>query len=525
MSETFPYPSQETRSWATPSTTAGFVTSLEPSAPEDPFGSELDEYRWTMDEEDRNLEANKWVGPTRVTIPDSDDVSRNPFHRALATLKDPSPVAAKSEEDRMGFDSARKSSNNAKALDVDAFKQLLLTGNTSALPLSVPSTPPTHLNADQWNQGNHGDSSSNTDASSISRQSIFEPHPEAAVDTPRTSHEVSISDNEQDDLAVVSFANAMRTRRLTPIPRHGKISRVQGPLTVSFIDPTLSLSSFDSTSTSYRNEPGFPSIRPTTDLNKPLPLTPSSQSPEQEPTTTGLPMKCVPANQPPEAGGLSVTQKRSPPAPPLARRHSQLRSQNTSSTQERYVAHQEGRQAQSNLSSDLLSTSPLKPPPPPPPRRKDSGQSLPFVDYAPGLSKVPVTKVPAEQTLDRPTVKVQPVKPPRPPTRTPSVSSIKRPARISSGAPSTAMAPPPPPPRRRGSSQSSLTDPGPSGEYRRTSIESYRGEPTTSLVNQSIPESSTELEARSGNVLADLSALQREVDALRGKYEESTLKS
>lgn len=520
MPETFPSSSQHTRSGATLSPTAENVTSLEPSALEDPFGLELDGSANTTNGEDVRREPNKRVGPTELTVSAFDDgVPVNPFRRALATLEDPSHAAAKVEKDRMGFESVGAPSDNAKAsLDVDAFKRLLLTGSPSALHSSAPSTPPTHLNAYQGTQGNHGDSNSNTDASSISRQSIFEPHPEAPSDTPRTSHEVSISDDEQSDLEIVSSPSAMRTARLTSNSRHGKALREQAPRTVSFTDPTLSLSGFEPTAATYRNEPSLSSLRSTTDLNKPLPLAPSSQSPEQESSTVGFFTKSAPANQPPEAGGVPITQKRIPPAPPLARRHSQLRSQNTSSNPERSATIQKEKQA------GLLSRTPPKPPPPPPPRRKGSGQSIPSGDNAPGLSEVPVASVQVEQTLDRPPVKVQPVKPPPPPTRTPSVSSIKRPARVSSGASSTAMAPPPPPPRRRGSSQSSLTDPRPSGEYRRTSTESYRGEPTASLVNQSIPESSSELEARNGNVLADLSALQKEVDALRGKYEESKMK-
>lgn len=466
------------------------------------------------------MEPKKRVGPTELTVSAFDGVPVNPLHRALTTLDDPSHAAAKIERDRVGFEYVGAPPNNAKAsLDVDAFKRLLLTGSTSALPLSVPSTPPTHLNAYQATPGNHGDSNSNTDASSVSRQSIFEPHLEAPPDTPRTSHEVSISDDEQNDLEGVSSPSAMRTARLTSNSRHGKGLREQAPRTVSFTDPTLSLSGFEPTSATYLNDPSLSSLRSTTDLNKPLPPPPSSQAREQESTTVVFSTKSAPAHQSPESGGLPKTQKRIPPALPLARRHSQLRSQNTSSYPDRSVSIQEEKQAQSAVSPNLLPRTPPKPPPPPPPRRKGSGQSIPSVDYAPDLPEVSVTNAQVEQTLDRPPAKVQPVKPPPPPTRTPSVSSIKRPTRASSGASSTTMAPPPPPPRRRGSSQSSLTDPRFSGEYRRTSTESYRGEDTVSLVNQSIPESSTELEARSGNVMADLSALQREVDALRGKYE------
>lgn len=521
MPETFPSP-QHTRSWASLSSDAEDVRSLEHSAPEDPFGSEPDENRETTEEEGLNREPKKSVRPAELRSQGPDNVPVNPFHRTLATLEDPSYAPAKSEKDRMGSDLAEKPSNNAKAsLDVDAFKRLLLTGDTSALPPSAPSTPPTPLNTCQGNQGNQGDSSSNTDASSVSRQSIFEPHPEAHADSPRTSHEVSLSDDENEDPGGVSFPSAMRTGRLTPKPRSGNVIKEQGPRTVPFTDPTLSFAGVESTSTTHRNDLDLSYPRSTTDLNKPLPPPPSSQSAERKAITIGLSIKSAAGKQTSEVGGLPTSQKRNPPAPPLARRHSQLRSQNILNSPERSVAILEENQAKSTLFQDLPSTTPPKPPPPPPPRRKGAPQSIQSSEYAPGPSEVPVTMAQAEQSPDRSSVKVQPVKPPRPPTRTPSVSSIKRPARVSSGASSTAMAPPPPPPRRRGSSQSSLTDPRPSGEYRRTSIESYREDSTASSLNPSIPESSAELEAGGGDVLADLSALQREVDALRGKFERA----
>ena len=523
MPDTFPSPSQHTDSWPSLSSTAEDVCTLEDSAPEDAFGSEPDEDGETPEVEGLGQELKDSVGPLVLRGQSSDDIPVNPFQR---TLEDPSRAPAKNEKNRTGFEFPGKPPNNTKAcLDVNAFKRLLLTGGTNTLAPNAPSTLPTHLNSYQGNQGNQLDSSSNTDASSISRQSIFEPHPEAHLDTPRTSHEVSLSDDEQDDLNGDLIPSAPRTGRLTPRSHHGKVVREHGPRTVSFTDPVLSLSGFESASATYRKESGFSSPQSYTDLNKPLPLPPVPQSSERTAMTIEKATNPAPGNQPSEVAGSPTTQKRIPPALPLARRHSQLRSQRISSNPERSVTILKEKPAESTRLSDLPSATPPKLPPLPPPRRKGTVQSISSFDYAPGFSDIPATMVQAEQTLDRPLVKSQPAKPPLPPTRTPSVSSIKRPARVSSGASLTAMAPPPPPPpRRRGSSQSSLTDPRASGEYRRTSIESYR-ESTASSVKPNIPGSSAELKARGGDVLADLSALQREVDALRGKYEGSRLKS
>ena len=519
MPEKFPSPSQDIGSWGFPSTTAEDVGNLEDSTPEDPFGSEPDEAAEITDDEGLHPGSQKIVGSAASKTRGSNGIMPlNPFQRTLANLEDPSEAPVKSEKDRPASTLAGRPSNNTKtSLDVDAFKRLLLTGDTSALPASAPSTPPTHLNT---YQGNQGDSSSNTDASSISRQSIFEPHLETYLDTPRTSHEVSLSDNEHQDLVGGSSPSSTKTGQLTPKPHHGKPVREHAPRTVSFTDPTLSFSGFETTSAVSSKEPGPSSPRSPTDLNKPLPLPPSSESLERTAVLVGLSATSVlAANLSPEARELPSAQKRNPPAPPLARRHSQFRSKHASSTPERSATIAEEKQAEPTSLSGASSKMSPKPPAPPPPRRKSAGQSIPSLDYAPPLSEVSVEVAQAEQTPDRPLVKVQPPKPPLPPARTPSISSIKRPARAAPGSSSTAMAPPPPPPRKRGSSQSSLTDPRNSGEYRRTSIESHRRDSTASSVIQSIPESSAEPEAKGADVLADLSALQKEVDALRGKYE------
>ena len=519
MPEKFPSPSQDIGSWGFQSTTVEDVGNMEDSTPEDPFGSEPDEAAETTDDEGLDQGSKKIVGSSESkTLGSNGIMPVNPFQRTLANLEDPSEVPVKREKDRPASTLAGKPSNNTKtSLDVDAFKRLLLTGDTSALPASAPSTPPTHLNT---YQGNQGDSSSNTDASSISRQSIFEPHLETYLDTPRTSHEVSLSDHEQQDLVGGSPPSSTKTGQLTPKPHHGKPVREQAPRTVSFTDPTLSFSGFETTSAVSSKESGPSSPRSPTDLNKPLPLPPSSESLERTAVLVGLSATSVPAaNLPPEARELPSAQKRNPPAPPLARRHSQLRSKHAPSNPERSATIAEEKQAESTSLSGASSTMSPKPPaPPPPPRRKSAGQSTSSLDYAPPLSELSVTVAQAEQTPDRPLVKVQPPKPPPPPARTPSISSFKRPARASPGSSSTTMAPPPPPPRKRGSSQSSLTDPRNSGDYRRTSTESYRRDSTASSVNQSIPESSAEPEAKGADVLADLSALQKEVDALRGKW-------
>lgn len=69
-----------------------------------------------------------------------------------------------------------------------------------------------------------GDTSSNTDASSISRQSIFEPPTETRQDTPRTSQELSLSDDEQQRSAQgPTTADLTKVRKpALPQSHHGR---------------------------------------------------------------------------------------------------------------------------------------------------------------------------------------------------------------------------------------------------------------------------------------------------------------
>ena len=76
---------------------------------------------------------------------------------------------------------------------VDEFKNLLLTGRTSTQDIPAPGATSASLDTVQT----LGDTSSNTDSSSISRQSIFEPPPETRQDTPRTSQELFPSDDDE----------------------------------------------------------------------------------------------------------------------------------------------------------------------------------------------------------------------------------------------------------------------------------------------------------------------------------------
>jgi len=102
---------------------------------------------------------------------------------------------------RTGDERATKSSaadpKTRPQYSVEEFKNLLLTGRTSTVETPATGASSALLHTVQA----PGDTSSNTDSSSISRQSIFEPPPEARQDTPRTSQELYPSDDERQQSA------------------------------------------------------------------------------------------------------------------------------------------------------------------------------------------------------------------------------------------------------------------------------------------------------------------------------------
>ncbi|KAL0633044.1 hypothetical protein Q9L58_008054 [Maublancomyces gigas] len=166
-----------------------------------------------------------------------------------------------------------------QSLDAEAFKRLMLTGQSTA-PTIAPE-------------------SSSTDTSSVSRQSIFEPiletdtaaDAEVEIETPRTSHEI------EDDERALSPKLGCVVRPPPPPPPPPR-SRGTGGGTKSPISPSLSGSP----------PPPPPPSRPASmysisQIDKSLPPPP--------PPPQLLPLLA-----------LSPSQKRVAPSPPLSRRHS-----------------------------------------------------------------------------------------------------------------------------------------------------------------------------------------------------------
>jgi len=377
-----------------------------------------------------------------------------------------------------------------QAIDVDAFKKLLLTGESGREGSGGAVVPPvsaTHSIIP-------GDSSSSTaDSASVSRQSIFEPITSTSTDTPRTSHELDFDDTSVERRSMYSpTAPQARQKPSVPKTRHGKPLAETKPSTPGAIT-TFGIGD-TSSARIYIPSSQSPTTDVTKDLDKPLP---------QPPVDSSFPMLKV--ESPKLETALPARAKR-PPTPPLARRQSQMKgkkpqlARNSSS-----IASAVEDPSPSSPTDSQNAPSTMKPPPPPPQRNLKRASTYGTPSSEPHL---PISDSPRRPSasfladlntgIDRAGQRVAEL-----PSRTPSNASR---ASISLNSTSGPGAPPPlPPPRRmRGLSKSSTDSQRPaSSEWRRPSTESGRN-----VSGQS----------NAADILADLAALQREVDALRDNH-------
>ncbi|KAL2063918.1 hypothetical protein VTL71DRAFT_4412 [Oculimacula yallundae] len=406
----------------------------------------------------------------------------NPFSRTLDTMEHPEREAT------MSNPAPNIAQAGKPSLDVEAFSRLLMTGNAGlATPPAQPAVPSHVAHA-------LGDGGSSTDASSISRQSIFEAVQGPLPESPRTSHE--ISETEDDRRGLISEPSAA-TRKKPPPPssRHGKLIKVElrdeGTSSALQSPPTPgSITSQHYFSSSPRSQ---------TDLNKPLPPAPTRASHDSDRESVFDKESAGKTPEPPSPS--SSIRKKNPPAPPLARRHSQMISDSKLTRDPtRLSLKPEEETSRSYVEENRRpSADSIKAPPPPPSRRPGSIR---------GSSHAGLTS-PSTVSL-----------PPPPPARgssrsfsggkPPSILSLD----LSSASKRTpAMAPPPPPPRHSRRSmevQSPTNSQRPSGEYLRQSSESARRGS-----QQEAPLEISEQPPNKHDILADLSKLQREIDALR----------
>ncbi|KAH7134681.1 hypothetical protein B0J13DRAFT_528783 [Dactylonectria estremocensis] len=467
-------------------------------------------------------------------------VPANPFSK---TLRDLENVRAdhKLEKSKREEGNALKASHTARrSLDVNSFKRLLMTGNSGS---GTPSTPPRtqHLIPSQ---------KSAVDSSSVSLSSTYGGSKDGLAPG-NEFQEVSLisrdtSDTPDDDLDPGSVSDSSASFHLSrdkkppppPSSRHGKSIRLQ-----------------------LGGEHGSPDAlapKSPSDINKPLPPAPHRKSFDDDAES---PFDRESAGKAPENDAHPQTipggGRKTGPAPPPRRGHARGESKAYVTSLQKEAQDEEIPSRSSSIRSrtDRNRHDPHSPVPPPPPRRfhgsKPSTQISPAVAASIGaaMSQTSTSSDPQSESerpaAPAPAIPVEAVPsrdaqlgnykisaPPPPPARN---TSVRRPASVRSmdnngrrtsaeAKPHSGIAPPPPPRRQRGSSRSSVDAP-----YRRTSIdevprtEERRPEEGNSsgpdiVANPDYaPPQSADVPGKGVNILADLDALRREVDALRGK--------
>ncbi|KAG8529342.1 uncharacterized protein KY384_005978 [Bacidia gigantensis] len=373
---------------------------------------------------------------------------------------------------------------------VEEFKTLLLTGEKTLPPNNSTAAPAVSFP----NQLLGADTSSNTDTSSISRVSLFDATLKQQSESPRTSQEISPSDDESHISAAASPMKAAGAKPSAPRHRHGKLVKASAPETVPFEDSAFSPTDIDLSSAYSQDQ-----LMLDTSRSRHNALGSVVVSAESDTTSQGPSQK--------EAGQAQrdpLSHKKSPPAPPPSRRHGQPRPSSFVPEAARSLPITEESRSEAEEESQSPVSNLGKPRPPPPRRarsvRHDSSSSIPTTgSFTPLSDQSTPTRAPLQT----------------PPTRSPSIAATQKPAHPSPQSSSPSM-PPPPPPRRRGSSLSNYTPSRLSGDYRNLLSQRPRGDSGSSSISQlqmPPPESTSDKK----DVLADLSALQREVDELRGK--------
>ncbi|KAL0936988.1 uncharacterized protein CTRU02_209204 [Colletotrichum truncatum] len=471
------------------------VLSPPPSSPSSPesvhsrgFGRQDDTSDDGSDEEDDQFSKRfpelpgdlPEAAPLRLA--NANNTPDNPFVKTLQDLE--------SLTDGNPSSSSSGAGGAAKSLDVNAFKMLLLTGQAGA------GSPAQQMSSSQ------GDKAVET------AQSLSDVSQVAGHGTPGSSQDMA-----DRGIALASPGSAKK-KPPPPSSRHGRKISVQVPE-----QPHI---------TSEHASPTSPS-----DVNKPLPPAPTSHGgdgpedifareaagkvPELDSPT--------PTSTPTPASGKKPT-----PAPPPRRGHARSQSLTASAggNNPSAAAYEADTPPRSSMESQRSRSESFRgginAPAPPPPRRPNASHRQSFQLASPSsiasfntANSTPsdVENLPVGNTL--PKISPPPPPPARNPStrRPPSVRSFDATSRKISGGKENA--PPPPPPRQRGSSRGSMDG---YGVVRRTSTDSTRAF-NTNVPEEPGPEDITQGAAadtgKGADILADLVALQREVDALRAR--------
>lgn len=431
-----------------------------------------------------------------ASIPSSSTTSIvNPFQKTLATLEPRDRGLASDAEQKSSVSGADKTSSRhgAGPLDVNGFAKMLMTGKGP-----LPSTHPQSA-ADlrsRTSNATPGDSRS-TETSSMPRQTTTKQNSEVTVSSSDTSSDDGSPEQTSSRAYLEQAANTKPSKPPLPKHRHGKVVDDRRPATVSFDDFESTPAEEPDRTTGMIDQSSLPRRQSPSPMSRPI-VSRSASSSEI--------LQKIPSE-----GGLET--RRAPPPAPLSRRTT---GPHPSKATER--PH-----SQSPLPSPGLSNptsqhqgKATKAPPPPPARRGTNRNSLPPDQ----MSSSDVTLMNSETTsladeygpIDSTTARK-------------SLNAMPGSSRSSSFSERSSAPPPPPPRRGRVSSKSSMDAPphtrSPndsrriSGEYNRPgSTEIPQRVSSLSQVSENDHDSGQP----NNNVLADLSALQAEVEALRYQY-------
>ncbi|KAM3422455.1 hypothetical protein BST61_g2803 [Cercospora zeina] len=437
-----------------------------------------------------------------------------------ATRAPYNPFARKSATEEIGLSRHGKEaemngreSRPKPALDVDAFKNILLTG--APIPAGLSATS----GATRIPESN----GSSTDTSSMFDHG-HGPHPESPTDN---FHDYETASDEDDDEQSELMGAARSDDLAPPAPPKSK----KGPQTVSFADFDQSIP--PGFMASGPRTPPVPtqhitgilrsaSPRPGSDLTKPLPAPPGETDAA---ATFSAPIRNLSPSQVDGPVATAPPTAKAVPPPPPSRKSGSGHGRARSSSNLSNVTLDSSIPTPAD---SVVSTNSIKLAPPPPPARKSQ----------PGNQQAPP---PPPKDL-QPTSNDGKLAPPPPPLRrhpskaSKGSSNVSRQASDDSNTVSVsaqisapgAAAPPPPPPRRPPGSKRASLDGPPHSYPRRLSGEQHRGTSFDSERSASISslqkvaetgESSEQAMASPGpdpskHILAEMSAFQAEIDAL-----------
>ncbi|KAL9050885.1 MAG: hypothetical protein Q9162_006360 [Coniocarpon cinnabarinum] len=404
----------------------------------------------------------------------------NPFQSTLASME---PGKAKDEvqkkKESQAPDATISSSNHT--LDVDSFTKMLMTG----------AEPPVPVNKGQSHE---------TDRAAHANGEMRERNEgERPMSTARPSDPPANS-SSYDDLSSASSGDgegkpkarpvAAPAKVPPPVPRHrhGKSVQEQGPQTVSFADFGKASAPSDT-----------PASRQTSSDTSPRSIRQASASSETQKNQRQT------TNSPAEG-----TQRSRPPPPiPGTRRSNSIKSQKSESAETARINNTQPGLSEADPPPSPGLTKSQRAPPPPPSRRTTDNR--------------PHTAADASSTVEVASLNSDNASLAGESYLSTDSSSIRQAAnlttsgsRTSSGSiPTSAQMPPPPPPRRRrGSSKSSAEIP--LSENRRTSHESGRSAAGLAQLSEFRNESQSTSKPPE-DIMADLSAFQAEVEALRAQ--------